>query len=74
MDTFASVFQESRTERNMQTHDIRCGKSKKKLSYENQNKSHAKVKNINQEIFQLQGTVASSSTKVVNHFYRSHTI
>ena len=50
----------------MQTHDIRCGKSKKKLIYENQNKSHAKVKKSNKEMFQLQGTVASSSTKVFN--------
>jgi len=53
----------------MQTHDIRCGKSKKKLNYENENKSHAKVKNSNQEMFQLQGTVASSSTKVYNCCY-----
>lgn len=66
MDKFTSVIQESRTERNMQTHDIRCGKSKKKLNYENQNKSHAKVKNSNQEMFQLKGTVASSSTKIFN--------
>ena len=57
MDKFTSVFQESRTERNMQTHDIKCGKLKRKLNCENQNKRHAKVKNSNQEIFQLQGTV-----------------
>jgi hypothetical protein len=64
MDKFTLVFQESRTERNMRTHDIRYGKSKKKLSYENQNKSHAEVTNSNREMFQLQGTVASTSTKV----------
>jgi len=66
MDKFTSVFQESRTERNMQTHDIRCGKSKKKFHYKNQNKSHAKVKNSDQEMFQLQGTVVSSYSKAFN--------
>lgn len=66
MYKFTSVFQEGRTERKMKTCDIRCGKSKKKLNYENHNKSHAKVKISNQETFQLQGTVATSSTRVFN--------
>jgi hypothetical protein len=52
-----SVFQESRTERNKQTHDIRCDKSKKKFNYQNQNKSHVKVKNSDQEMFQLRGLI-----------------
>ena len=68
MGKFTSVFQDSRAERKMKIHDIRRGKSKRKLSYENQNKSHAEVKNSNQEVFQLQGIAASSSTKVCNCF------